>query len=297
MTLQELSVLYAKKQPKQVDQLTRNAPFLDIVPFEEASHDFWNMYEEVTEVTGAGFVKMNAPLSEMKVESDLKKIDLNIMGGKLFCPEDKARSYGGAAKYFAKKTPLLLRKSGMSAEYSILYDNIRAAAIDLGNVVDAGGEGYSIIVVRFIPGETGGLYSPVGFKNGALLDAKALNGGNVYEHKDTGVNGFGMYLKNYFGFMIANAASVAVVCNIDADHKPTSDMLDDALDMAEADNGSTHMVMHPNATKFMSALKEAKLQVGTKDNEYNNQIDVYNKIPITTTRIMLKGTEAAVEVA
>ena len=61
-TLKELSVLFAKKQPKQVESITEDSPILDMIPFEEASHELWNVYEDATEITGAGFVDLDAPL-------------------------------------------------------------------------------------------------------------------------------------------------------------------------------------------------------------------------------------------
>ncbi len=94
-TLKELSAQFAKKQPTQVDHLTGDAPVLGVIPFEQASHGLWNMYEEIDEITGAGWVEMNAPLPSLDVAANMRKIDLSILGGEIECPEDTANVFGG----------------------------------------------------------------------------------------------------------------------------------------------------------------------------------------------------------
>lgn len=179
-TLKELSIMYAKKQPKMVDAITEKTPILDMIPFDEASHGLWNMYEEVESVTGAGFVDMDEPLPTLAVASELKKLDLSIMGGEIECGEDKAKMFGGKAKYFAKKMSIVLKESGVTTEVAILYDNIRQYCIDNSLLIDATGSAdtcYTILAVRFEEGVTGGLYSPEGFKQGAMLHTLPINGG------------------------------------------------------------------------------------------------------------------------
>ena len=61
-TLRELSVEYAKKQPKMVDTILEETPILDIIPFEPASHGLWNVHETIESITGAGFVEMDQVL-------------------------------------------------------------------------------------------------------------------------------------------------------------------------------------------------------------------------------------------
>ena len=121
-TLKDLSVLYAKKQPKQVDFITENSPILARIPFEEASHDLFNVYETLESVEGGGFVEMNGVLPNVSSKSKLERLDLGIMGGISEVGEDTARSYGGAAQYFAKKEPSILRQTGSNAEKKIIYD-------------------------------------------------------------------------------------------------------------------------------------------------------------------------------
>ena len=134
-TLKNLSTIHSKRQPEQVDSLTEEAPILGIIPFKEASHGLWNMYEDVADISGAGWVEMNAPLPAVDVTSDLKKVDLSILGGEIECPEDTARMFGGKEQYFGKKLPKVIRKSGMAAEKRLLYDNFRQWALDKGKAL------------------------------------------------------------------------------------------------------------------------------------------------------------------
>lgn len=84
-----------------MDYLTNESPILDNMRFEASTHGLWNAYEEVSKIDGAGFVDINQPLPEMEVDSSLKKIDLSILGGEIFVPEDKAAVIG-VSEYFPK---------------------------------------------------------------------------------------------------------------------------------------------------------------------------------------------------
>ncbi|EPR44576.1 hypothetical protein dsx2_1535 [Desulfovibrio sp. X2] len=303
-TLKELAVQFARKQPKQVDALTEKAPILDALPFEEASHGLWNAYEDVSRVTGAGFVDLNAPLPLVSADADLKKVDLSIMGGEIEVPEDKARMFGGKEQYFTKKMDAILRASGMSAEKKILYDNFRAFALDQGRVMSAGAEsddGYSILAVRFEPGVTCGLYSPEGFKRGSLLDVQPLNNGGLYKNAQ-GVLVYGMRLKGYFGIQIADPRTVAAIVNINPDHVPTAAQVDDLLAMVRADNTDTKLFMHMRCKNFLNRYKGGdgatpgmgSLQTLPASKDLNRTFEAWNGIPIVTSYNFLEATEAAV---
>jgi hypothetical protein len=296
-TLKELSVLYAKKQPKQVDYLTEEAPILNIIPWEPASHGLWNAYEEVTSVTGASFVNLDEALPEIGTDSELKKFDLGIMGGIMECGEDKANMYGGKEAYFAKKLPTVLRESGMSAETNILYQNIRKYAIDNDMATEpdattAGDIHYSILAIRYIMGETAGLYSPDGFAQGAMMNAEPINGGNLYKN-DNGVLVYGLRLKAYFGFQIANPNTVAAIVNIDADNLPTAAQIDDLIASVRGTPGSSFLYMHERC-KSKLGYKGNYLQMTVSDADVNRVIASWNGIPIITSYNFLPGTEPLV---
>lgn len=296
MTFKELANYYAKKQPHMVDDIINKAPILERIPFQPASHGLYNLYEEATNVEGPDFIDMNAPAPQMSIDSDLKKIDLSIMAGEMFCPEDKAQQMGGAEKYFAKHTPRFLRDAGQTTEKRIIYDNFRQYAIDNGKARNAGGTGtgYSIVAVRYIPGEVCGLYSPEGFKQGAMLDVKKVNGGNLYHNKN-GVLGYGIRLKGYFGMMLANKKAVASIVNITPDNIPTEGMIDSLLLDVEQD-GNTYLYMHPRTLNMLNKYKGDILRTTSSDKGIDRRISEWNGVEIVTSFNFLDGTEPHIDV-
>jgi len=302
-TLQELAVALAKKQSHQVNDLLEDTTILGGWKFEPTSHGLWHAYEQTTEIEGAGFVKIDAPLPDVKVDSELRKIDLNIMGGKMFVGEDKATQYGGAAKYFADKTPSLLRNAGMQAEKSLIYNNILPFAKDCGNIVSAGGSAatgtsglYSMYAVRQVPSEVCGLYSEKSFQKGAMLDVEAINKGALYE--SGGVLGYGIRLKGYFGFMLANKNAVSAIVNINASHLPTAKQIDAMLVQARAHPSNTKIYCHPVLFSMIAGTyKEQTLRTAVTDKDLNRLITHWNGIEVITSYNMGNGDEAAVSLS
>ncbi len=301
-TLKELCTRYAKKQPEQVDYLTEEAPVLAVLPFEQASHGLWNMYEEVDDVTGAGWVEMNAPLPAVDVTGNLRKVDLSILGGEIECPEDTAKLFGGKHLYFNRKLPKVIRKSGMSAETRILYDNFRAYALKNKTAISAGSttnENYTILAVRFVSSETCGLYSPECFVQGGLLHSEGINGGALYKApsgKHQGVLVYGMRLKAYLGMQIANKHSVAALVNVSRDKVPTEVMIDDLLASVRAVPGSTYLFMHEKARNLLHRYKSSALHITPGGKDLDRQITHWNGVRIVTSYNFQDGTEKVVSV-
>jgi len=297
-TLKELSIMYAKKQPKMVDSITEEAPILDIIPFAEASHGLWNMYEEVESVTGAAFGDMDAALTTLNVTSELKKFDLSVMGGEMECGEDKAKMYGGKEKYFADRMGPVLKKSGMTSEVAILYDCLRQYCIDNSLLIDAAGTEdtcYTILAVRFEEGVTYGYYSPEGFKQGAMLHTLPINGGNVYKNS-SGILVYGIRLKGYFGIQIASTYTVHAIVNIYSGKIPTEAQLDDLIANVRGTPANTFLFMHPKCKNLINGYKEEKVFMSVRDKDLNTLYDAYQSIPIVPSYNFLNGTEEAISV-
>ena len=302
-TLAELNNHYAKKQSKLLENLTEDTAVLNQMKFEPASHGLWNAYEEVTAIKGAGFVDMNAPLPQLGVDTKLKKQDLSIMGGEIFVPEDTAKMWGSAEAYFAKRTPALLKEAGMTAEQKLIYNNIAKFAKDNGKLQSAGGSAaatgdtglYSMYAFRQIEGENIGLYSPEGFKNGAGLDVAKINGGNLYKNTN-GVLGYGIRLKGYFGFQLANAKGVAGIVNINASHIPTAAQIDDMLIAARATAANTFIICHPKVLSMLNTYKGNVLQMSTGDQNLDRTYMSWNGIRFVTSYNFIAGNEKQVSV-
>ncbi len=296
-TLKELAVALSEKQEHLVNSLTEESPILDNMRFEASTHGLWNAYEEVSKINGAGFVDINQPLPEMQIDSQLKKIDLSILGGEIFLPEDKAAVIG-VSEYFSKKLPVLLKQAGQTAEQKIIYDNFIPYAVGNGKAANAGAteDCYSMVAVRFVPGEVTGLYSARNFKNYGILDSTPINGGQLYKNAN-GLLGYGVRIKGYIGMQLANPDAVAAIVNINADSIPTAEQVDNMLVDAKATPASTFIFCHPKVLSLLNKYKGNILQASSGDKDFNRSFVAWNGIRFVTSYNFKNGAESAVSVA
>jgi hypothetical protein len=305
-TLRTIALDKSKKQPKQIDHLTEEAPILDTVPFDASTHDMWHVADELIDADAMGFVAMDAPLPEVDSTTKLIKFDLAKMGGQIKVGEDKARQYGGKEKYFADKTGPVLKITGMNTERTIVYDNLRQYAIDRyragkgSKVYDAGGSGstnYSIIAVRFEEGVCSGLYNPAGFGNGVMFDTQAINGGALHDIGG-GVLGYGVRMKCDLGMMLTGDRNISAIVNIDFGNNkvPTEMMIDDMLaDIRATDSGRTMLFMHRRVQNWLGrAFKTNRLELRPADTNITKQVKAWEGVPILTSYNLYDGTEARV---
>ena len=168
-----------------------------------------------------------------------------------------------------------------------------------------GNKGFTLLACRYVSGETTGLYSPEGFTNGALLDAEVINGGNLYNIATSGpeILGYGLRLKNYFGFMIANPDTVSALVNINIPlgtstgrKIPTAMQMDDLLDLVKVDS-NTFLYCHPRVLTGLREIKNGVLEMKPNDTNMNRSIYAWEGVPIITSYNFDKGTELDVTVA
>ena len=296
-TLKEIAIGLSRKQEHYVNSLTEDSPILDNMRFEESTHGLWNAYEEVARIEGAGFVDVNQPLPEMEVDSNLKKIDLSILGGEIFLPEDKG-SVIGVGEYFSKKVPVLLKHAGQTAEKKIIYDNFIPYSVSNGKAVSAGGQEncYSMVAVRYVDGEVTGLYSRQNIGRFGLLNSTPINGGALYKNAN-GVLGYGLRLKGYIGMQLANPDAVASIVNITPDNIPTAEQIDNMLVDAKATPCSTFIYCHPKVLSMLNKYKGNVLQTTSLDFDVNRSFMAWNGIRFITSYNFENGAEEAVKLA
>jgi hypothetical protein len=301
--LKEIANKFAKKQPKMVDDLTEKTPILERVRWESASHGLWNMAEKLNDITGAQFVNADAPLPTIDTSSDLIKTDLSVLGGEMEQAQDTVDQFGGAAAYFAKKEPLILKQAGMDTERKLYYYIWMAMDFYDGNYIDcnasANGAGYSIMIVRFEEGVNSGLFDPTGFKAGSLLNRELINGGQLYHTRKSSqeVLGYGVALKGRFGWQNLSTKTVGYIANIlkDGTKVPTQTQIEDMIADVHGSPSDTLIMCHPKARNIaLAPFKGTALQMGIVDKEYNRQIDTYNGIPVVSSYNLLPGTETYV---
>lgn len=295
----DIAIKNATKQVEMVDQLLEEAPIIAMMPMEPTTHGLHNVFEEISSVSGAGMVDLDAALPTVNADTKLSQTDLSILGGTMFVGEDKAKQLGGAAAYFASKTPLILRKTGEDLEKAIIYNNIRAYAINEGKAESAGGSGsvnYSILAVTWTRGEVTGLYDPNGFGNGKVFDIQPLNGGALYTNAQ-GINGYGVRLKSYLGLQLVNKRYISAIVNIDLDagtpKPPTERMMDNVLLQARQ-NSSTVLYMHPRVLTELYNYKSARLQMAVNNTDVNRIVAYWNGTPIITSYNFLDALEPTV---
>ena len=300
-SFREIAIANSKKQPQMVDQILEESPILNMMPMEPASHGLWNLYEEQGTVTGAGLVDFDDELTEVNSDTELQQVDLSILGGKIYCGEDKARKFGGFNNYLQRQLPAILKQTGMDTEYSIIYNNIRQFALDNSKAVSAGGSSnanYTILCVNWQPGQTTGLYDPNGFGRGAVMDITPINGGNIFDHTvgSKTILSYGARMKSYIGIQLANSRYVSTLVNVDASNKPTEAQLDDLIADARGRSGTTFLYMHRQVLTWLYAYKADALQIVNSENAVDRRIAEWNGIPIVDSYNFLDGTETNVTV-
>ncbi len=303
MFLRELAAEKAKKQPKQIDYITQDAPIFDTMDFNPSSHGLQHAYEKLTSITGGKLVGVDGELPEANMETTLDWQNLGILGFKLTAGQDKVKIISGGSfpAYVARKSPSIMAKTAMDSEASLIYDLLKPFAQKNSRVIDANPNAsgitgfYSIIAVRWEDEELCGLYDPNGFGQGAMFETTFLSGGQPYD-----LNGkivYGASFKSYLGFLLANPDNIGMIANLDVSHKPTAAMVDDMLDNCKAGTGGkTFIYGHPKALRMINDLKESRLVMGPDDTHYSRRIGDWDGIDLVGSYNFKKGTEAALYV-
>lgn len=300
-TLREIALERAKKQPHQIESVLVNCPLIETIEFGPSNHGLQHAYEELTKVTGGQFVQMDAPLPSADAQATLKFQDLNIMGFNLEAGVDKVTQlYGknGFAKYLAKKAPKIMTKSAMATEEALIYDLLEPLALKNAKALNAGATGnenYSLVAVRWVEDEFGGLYDPAGFGKGTLFETLPLSNSSPYKNAD-GITVYGADFKSYLGFLLAAKDNVSVIFNIDDTHIPTAKMVDQMLENVHAgDVGKTFIFGHPHALNLLKTIKESTLTMGPADKNYSRSLSTWDGVPLIGSYNFKNGTEAKID--
>jgi hypothetical protein len=309
--MRDVAIDRATKQTKLVDNLTEEAPLLQMMPVEAATHGWSNVYEKLVNITPASLVDLDDELPEMDATTKLVQEDLSVLGGTMYVGTDKAKKFGGPAPYFNKKLPAILRETGSQTENSLIYNNFEPFAINNGKVIDVEGSSntnYSILCVKWVPGEITGLFDEEGFGSGQgkMLQSVPLWGGKVGKKRFTfadstekEISVYGSDWKTYFGLQLANDRYVSTMVNIDIDSAtekfPTEKQMNQLINEARGNNGgSTFLYMHPNILTELFRYKSAHLEVQVQTENMDFRFTSWNGVPIITSYNFDEGTEANV---
>lgn len=296
-TLHEIAMNSATRQPGMVDSITEDSPILGYFKWIPASHKLWNVAERLTDIKGAGFVNLDAPLPLMSSSSDLVTTSVHVMGGTMEVPSERAKKFGGPEKYFADRQDRILRDAGMQTEVQIVKEVMLRGAQAKNNLRDAGGQagGHYILACRFDDLCNVGIYDPDQFDSGCLISMEVPYAGAEHYLRGAdyeGVLGYSIIYRGHFGWQLLEPKrTVAAIVNIDEEHYPTVNMLDDMLADIRAQSGSTFLFCSPKAKIYgIHPHKRDYLNLINADNEMKTYIDTWNGIPIVTSH-NLKATQ------
>lgn len=289
-TLREIAIDRANKQPQMVDQITEAAPILEQCKWIPATHGLSHVAERLTEVEGAGFVELDSPIPSMRTGSELVRTDLHLLAGQMEVPTIRAMKFGGPEKYFANKQELILKQAGMSTERRLVFDNWLEAALQSGNVTDAGGtgKGWFLLAVRFDPDSNVGLYDPDQFDSGRLMKIDLPYGGQEHELSSpgyVGVLGYKIVYRGIFGWQILDAKrTCAAIVNIDETSHPSPAQIDDMLSDVRAEPGTTVIMCSPKGkTHAINPHKLDHIHMVSGDTDARTRLDTWNGINILSS--------------
>jgi len=294
----ELLIAKANKQAHLIDSISEEAPILESMPMAPASDGFQHLYEELSDVVGAKVVDLDSELPLIDANGKLVSKNLSVLGGTMSVGEDKAKRMGGAPAYFNSKLPSIFRETGANVEKSWIQSVYDFAKVQ-GQQTLAGSTdadiNYSIVAIKWVEGETSGLYDPSGFGDGKVFDIKALYNGALCDVDDGNGNtipGFKVRVKNYLGFLLAKGQNVATIRNInlttaatDSGFKnfPTESEIDALLDRVRRNPSNTRLYMHPKVLSALNVYKGGALEMTPNDMNFNRIIDHWNGVPIVTS--------------
>lgn len=311
----EVAIANSEKQPGLVDYLLEEASILGFMPMQPTSSGLNHQFELLLSADAAGFVNLDEPLPAVDSVTEVSQTSVGLLGAEIEVGEDKLKSLGmSAATYFANKLRPILKTTGNSVEYAMLYNYLRAKAIETrtnaaftgsaDHAILAGGSGgtnYSIIVVKWEPDQLYGLYNPAGFGQGMFFDMEAISNGSLYHTRASAQTtlGYGMRIKSQFGLLTANPRNTSAILNIDLSdatpanwNLPTQYQIDDAIAAVRgAMGGNTMLLMHPKVKSALSKFKTEKLEIRSAETNMIYQFDAWDGIPILTSYNFLRGTE------
>lgn len=294
-TLHDIAMNEARTAPGMIDAFTEEARILDKVKWIQATHEFEHRTQQISEVKGPDFTRLDGALPIMMASTDLLTTELGKAGGTIEVPTERAMQMGGPVQYFAKYADIIIREWGNKVERTLVNGHWLKAALDCGNVIDAGGgtgpavkDTWFLLFVRFDDLCNVGLYNPKMFKGGRFFDITYPYGQNehmLHSPEYAGTLGYSIVYRTYIGYLLLDVARhVGAIVNIDKDHKPTQTDIDRMLIKVRAQPGTTYIMGAPSAKLYgLDPYKEDHIQLANSDTDAKTRIETWNGISILTS--------------
>jgi len=314
-TLVDIATDKAPTQKVMIDLLTEESPFLERLPMEPCSDDNINKFEKLTSIASAKVVNVDEPLPVVNSETELDSTTISRVGGIIRAGKNLVDMWrGGKDAYYAKKFTPVLKESGNELEQTLLYNTFIQAAIDAGNVIDAGGttanKQNTMLFIKWGEGETNGLYNPKLVNSGKMFGMADVGGGDTYEIYNPTTQEYdlvyGRYMESFIGAQVANTRNVFAIVNIDLSddgsegykNLPSEVMMGKAQTSVRARPGNTEIWAGSEVVTAMG-IEYTGAQVNTKPESEarQNMIKFWNEIPMLSSYNFKENAEAVVTVA
>lgn len=295
----DVSVERAPKQRVLVDPFAADAPIFREMPVEAASASMKNVYEVIKSMEIPQVVDLDAPLPIANMKTELGESTLFKIGASVLMPVDKMRLMGGKEKFLEKRLPKLLRETGKALDIQIYENYLRAAAINAGkatriNANASGNSTSSITAVKWVPGETTGLYDPETTGMGKAFDLKWMWGGTEGKLSD-GSTGYQLDITGYLGVQVANTNYVAALVNIDNSNLPSADQILQLIADVQGYPSDTRLYANKNLIyKLISKFSAKNTNDYSDVIRYENGVLSVDGIPFVGDYNLKFNTETAV---
>lgn len=302
-TWREVAIAAAPTQSKIINLFIKNTPWLANMLVEPTSNGIQHAFEKVMSITEPQVIDLDAALPIIGAETELDYVDVSQIGGQMYVGEDKIQSLKTTPEaYFDKRLRIILPKTAMSLEKTLLVNSYLKYANDNSNSQTAGGVNtgnmYSMICVNQSPEEINALYNPAGWGNGQVFDAKKISNGALMPMptavSPTNNLGYGSRIKSQIGVQLANPNYVSSINDIDVvidagtatgrAALPTEAQIDDMILNAEAMGSPQAVIVMPvQVLNALYAYKASALRMSVEDQNFDRRIAMWNSTPIIPT--------------
>lgn len=304
LSIPEVARQLASKSGDVVDYVSKPTPLMATAGYIPATNGLRHAFEVLESVIGAGFINLDDAGTTVDATTRLDWKDLNVMGGKIACGFDTAKTFGGFASYIARKEQAIYNKTFRDTESVLIYNILRQYAIDKGKFFsavesDTNANKYNtILAVRWEDDNMCGLYdsSEGAFDQGTFLSTIRMNGGDPVEA--SGRLEYQAQMRGYLGFLTANPDNICAITNIPEGTPAASleNLINAALEEAhEGWNGRTYLFMHPRLQTLVgSAFKNSINKTAQASTVYNGIIQTWNNTELVGSYQFNKNAEAYV---
>ena len=313
-TLQRLATAWgAPDNPLVIVDLIKASGILQTAAVADASHGISHKYKLLNAIPAGAFRNIGEGIIPTSLSTDRAKIDLWNLSTLIQEDFKEFDNYpGGKAGWLADNLSAYLEGMGQTAAKQIIYGTdstfgsqkgfvgLRQYAKAYGNVINlsgASGSSTSILATRWDPANGASLR-----RNGMgnlinVMDITPTTPTTVTT--DTSTNKqlpvYQWLLDAYMALVVTSKKSVAAIGQIDSTHKPTVQNMNDLVNKIYAASGQKVIYCNLEGYNYISALKDAKYNLFTESNNYDDQLGFWRGVPIVIDENIVSTETSALD--